>query len=109
MDKAKELKTTTDLVRHILQQNPQARSSDNCLYYMVLSAIGKKNGVDIERMSIPHFLFHLKDYGFPGFETVRRSRQKLQAEHPELAACDAVEGQRILNEQTFRDYARGHV
>ena len=50
----------------------------------------------------------MKDYGFPGFETVRRSRQKLQATFPELAGDADVEGMRRVNEETFRDYARGY-
>lgn len=109
MSKSKELKTTTDMVKHILETVPMARNSDNHLYYWVCAMIGKQNGVDIHKMSMPMFLLHLKEYGFPQFESVRRTRQKIQAEYPELAANDRVEGQRMLNEEVFRDYARGIV
>lgn len=109
MSKSKELKTTTDMVKHILETVPMARNSDNHLYYWVCAMIGKQNGVDIHKMSMPMFLLHLKEYGFPQFESVRRTRQKLQAEYPELAGNDRVEGQRMLNEEVFRDYARGIV
>ena len=109
MSKSKELKTTTDMVKHILETVPMARNSDNYLYYWVCAMIGKQNGVDIHKMSMPMFLLHLKEYGFPQFESVRRTRQKIQAEYPELAANDRVEGQRMLNEEVFRDYARGIV
>lgn len=109
MSKSKELKTTTDMVKHILETVPMARNSDNHLYYWVCAMIGKQNGVDIHKMSMPMFLLHLKEYGFPQFESVRRARQKLQAEYPELAGTSTVEGQRMLNEEVFRDYARGIV
>ncbi len=109
MSKSKELKTITDLVKGILQSFPEARNSDNVLYYYVCGVIGKEKGVDIEKMSITRFLLNLKDYGFPQFETVRRSRQKLQATYPELAGNSDVEAQRTLNEEVFRDYARGLV
>ena len=80
------LKTTTDLVKDILERVPEARNSDNVLYYHVLSVIGKRNNIDIESMTIPRFFMNLKKYGFPQFESVRRARQKLQSFHPELCA-----------------------
>ena len=109
MSKSTELKTTTDLVKGILKRCPEARNSDNILYYYVCGLIGKENGIDIERMSMPTFFLNLKRYGFPAFESVRRTRQKIQAEYPELSGNDRVEGQRKLNEEAFRDYARSGV
>ena len=35
------LKTTTDLVKDILERVPETRNSNNVLYYHVLAAIGK--------------------------------------------------------------------
>ena len=104
-----DLKNTTALVRSILEQDKQCRSSDSLLYLKVLTEIGKKRGVDIEKMSIPYFLLNLHGAGFPGFETVRRPRQKLQQHHPELAACERVEGFREEREKEFRAYAVGDV
>lgn len=104
-----DLKTTTALVKSILEQDKQCRNSDSFLYLKVLSVIGNQKGIDIEKMSIPYFLLNLHGAGFPGFETVRRTRQKLQQHHPELAASEAVEGFRAVNEQEFRAYAVGDV
>lgn len=109
MGKLNELKTTTDIVKRILQKCPDARNSDNILYYYVCGIIGKENGIDIERMSMPTFFLNLKKYGFPAFESVRRTRQKLQAEYSELSGNDHVQAQRMLNEEAFRDYARSGV
>ena len=104
-----ELKNTTALVKSILEQDKRCRNSDSFLYLKVLSAVGKQKGIDLEKMSVPYFLLNLHGAGFPGFETVRRTRQKLQQHHPELAACDAVEGFRMENEKEFRAYAVGDV
>ena len=104
-----DLKTTTALVKSILEQDKQCRNSDSFLYLKVLSVIGKERGIDIDKMSVPYFLMHLHGAGFPGFETVRRTRQKIQQHHPELAACESVEGYRAENEQEYREYARGDV
>lgn len=104
-----ELKTTTTLVKSILEQDERCRNSDSFLYLKVLSVVGKQKGIDIENMSIPYFLLNLHGAGFPGFETVRRTRQKLQQHHPELAACEAVESFRMENEADFRAYARGEA
>ena len=105
MGKSKELKTTTEIVHLILEQNEMARNSDDYLYYKVCERI---NGI---YMNLPFWkvIINRKKYGFPAYESVRRTRQKLQAAYPELAGCDDVEGQRIVNEEVFRDYARGMV
>ena len=101
-----DLKNTTALVKSILEQDKQCRNSDSFLYLKVLTVIGKQKGIDIEKMSIPYFLLNLHGAGFPGFETVRRTRQKLQQHHPELAACEAVEGFRADLEAQYRAFAR---
>lgn len=104
-----DLKNTTALVKAILEQEKQCRNSDSFLYLKVLSVIGKRKGIDIESMSVPYFLLNLQGTAFPGFETVRRTRQKIQQHHPELAACEAVEGFRMDNEKEFRAFAGGEV
>ena len=109
MSKSTELKTTTDLVKGILQRCPEARNSDNILYYYVCRIIGNENGIDIDHISMPHFFLHLNDYNMPQFETVRRTRQKIQAEYPELSGNERVQAQRMMNEEVYRKYARGGV
>ncbi len=107
MSKSRELKTTHNVVMTVLQEQPRTRNNDNLLYYTVCKIIGLKNGVNIDSMSMPTFFLRMKEYNIPGFETVRRSRQKIQAEHPELAAESNVESGRMMNEEAFRKYARG--
>ena len=102
-----ELKNTTTLVKSLLEQDKQCRNSDSVLYFKVLSVVGKQKGIELEKMTVPYFLLNLHGADFPGFETVRRTRQKLQQHHPELCACEAVEGFRMENEAQYRAYARG--
>lgn len=106
MGKAKELQTTTKIVKSILATNTRARNSDSFLYLEVLRVIGLSNGIDLEKMAVTTFLMNMKECGFPCFETVRRSRQKLQQHYPELAGDSDVEGQRVVNEDIFKQYAR---
>lgn len=104
-----DLKNTTALVKALLEEDKKCRDSDSFLYLKVLSVIGKRKGIDIDSVSVPYFLINLQGTAFPGFETVRRTRQKLQQHHPELCACEVVEGFRMENEKEFRAYAVGDV
>ena len=104
-----DLKNTTALVKSILEQDKQCRNSDSFLYLKVLSIVAKQNGIDLEHMTVPYFLMHLHGAGFPGFETVRRTLQKVQEERPDLAACEAVAGFRAENEAEYRAFARSEA
>jgi len=104
-----DLKTIKALVKSILETDKRCRNSDSFLYLKVLTEVGKQKGIDIENMSIPYFLLNLHGAGLPGFETVRRTRQKLQATFPYLAACETVEGFRMENEAAVRQYAQGEI
>lgn len=106
MSKSKELATTSGIVKRVLETHEKARNSDNYLYYQVCSIIGSQRGIDINKMSVPAFFLKLSESPFPAFETVRRTRQKIQASHPWLRGDDNVEAHRTLNEEVFRNYAR---
>ena len=100
------IKNTSDLVKEVLIRNPQARNSDNYLYYIICKAKLAGQGIDIDRISFQDGLLHRNDYGLPAFETVRRTRQKVQQCFPELAGNAEVEAMRVIQEEAFRDYAR---
>ena len=101
------LKNTTELVKAILKKDKQARNSDSYLYWKVISHRADQIGVNLHGLSVPTFLLNGAEMGFVGFETVRRTRQKVQQHHPELCACESVEGFRAENEMEFRAFARG--
>ena len=97
-----DLKRTTDLVKHLLQTIPATRSSDDRLYYEVCKVRCKPC------LQVPFgiVIANRSTYNIPPFESVRRSRQKIQEHHPELAAVPDVEAMREVNEGIYRDYAR---
>lgn len=105
MDTATELKNTSDIVKVILQKYPDTRNSDDLLYLKVCEYV---NGTHI---SLPFWkvIKDRKDFGYPPFESVRRSRQKLQATYPELASNKVVEAQREQNENIYKEFARGVI
>ena len=103
-----DLPTTTKLVKAILEQDEKARNSDSYLYHRVLECVAKAKGIDTKAINVHDFWLHWGGV-FPNTETVRRSRQKLQATYPELAACDKVNGMRMVEETNFRQYARSEV
>lgn len=106
MNKKTELKTTTALVKAILEDDEKARNSDSYLYLQVIENIARHKGYDLRNIKVCYFLEHMKEYGFPIFESVRRARQKLQRKFPELSADAKVEEYRAENEEVFREYAR---
>lgn len=79
MGKLQELKTTAELVKTILAESKEARNNDGILYSMVLTAIGKRVGVNLDEMSVTRFFCELPSLAaVPGPETVRRARQKFR-------------------------------
>lgn len=104
-----ELKKVSALVQSILQNDERARNTDNYLYLKVLEHYSYIKGTDICSMTVPVFLKELDKRSYPGFETVRRTRQKIQATHKELAPNDAVSRRRIKREAVFREYAESEV
>ena len=109
MNKQKELMTTKDLVKSILEKDEAARNSDNFLYLRVLGVIAEERNIDIYSLPVSKFFMNLSEWGFPPFETVRRTRQFIQSKFPELSANSAVQVFRAENETVFEDFSRGAV
>lgn len=107
MELMKSLHTTQDLVEEILEQNETARSSDNYLMYLVFKTIGLQKGVNIDNISMPTFLLNMQQYGMPSFETVRRTRQKIQQRRDDLRPAGKVAEHRADNEDIYYRYAGG--
>ena len=101
------IRNTSELVRMALEANPKTRESDTYLYYVICKGLLKAKGVDIAKISLKEGLLHRKEYNLPNYETVRRTRQKLQSENPELAGTEEIEVLRTIQEERYRNYARG--
>lgn len=99
------LKTTTDLVKHILETVPETRNNDKLLYYRVCE---KRNNAALG-MPFGIVLIESDELNLPDRKSVERSRRKVQEHHPELRANATVEAFRDVQEEVFREYARGIV
>lgn len=96
----------TKLVKYILEEDSNARNSDNHLYFRIIEYIGQQIGVNMDEVPVTVFFQNIKDFHCPGFETVRRTRQKIQREYPELGGSDKIKAFREKREEIFRKYAR---
>ena len=105
MDKRDELKRTSNLVKLLLEEKPETRDSDMLLYIEVCKILNPES----VKFPVEYVLLHLKEFGLPNTETVRRTRQKVQASFPELAGNRKVEKARAENENAFRQFARENL
>jgi hypothetical protein len=99
------IKRTSDLVKQILTEDETARNNDMFLYLKVCERLNPAT------LTMPFFVVisSLKAHNLPNFETVRRTRQKIQADFPELASNERVGMLRTKKEAEFREYAKGAV
>lgn len=100
-----EITTTTELVKFFLINDKHSRNSDNYLFYLVAKKILGGKGIDIDKIGFKELFLDLKKYGIPPFETVGRIRRKLQHDFPDLSGCETVSMQRLLNQDTFSEFA----
>lgn len=88
--------TVKNIVEYILNADVAARNSDQVLYLDVVRLLhpGMENAP---------FYRVITDCRIPGFETIRRARQKVQENNPNLRASDNVEAGRMLKEEEIRE------
>ena len=102
------MRNSKAIIKQILTEKPECRNSDSFLYLAVLEEYAKRDEspISLYSMSVHYFLLHMQEHGFPPFETVRRNRQKIQRECPELAPCGKIAAYRKLNEERMLGYIR---
>ena len=86
----KRIKGTSKIVEQVLIEVPATRNSDDLLYLKVCERINPM----VLAIGFEEVLRNRNKYGLPPFESVRRTRQKLSSQYPELCGTDAVEAQR---------------
>ena len=106
MSLKQELITVKTLVEVILEIDYRARCSDSYLYLRVIRILAIGTEIDLNKITVPYFLENMEDMKFPAFETVRRTRQKVQAEHPEFAADNFTREKRAENEAVYNAFAK---
>ena len=105
-----KLITISNLVKDILIDVPETRNSDYFLYLKVLERTAELNGSPKPKdLTVSYFLCNAKKLKFPYFETVRRARQKVQEENPELKSVPEVARVKAAKEKVFREFARGEL
>ena len=98
----KNLKTIEEKVRAVLEQDEDARNDDMTLYLRVCNAYVKGAGtLPLETIMLQYRLLCL-----PNFESVGRTRRKLQAECPELLGSLEARKCRSAQENAYRQYAK---
>lgn len=63
-------------------------------------------GKDAGAMPFAEVMSQYRYLGLPSFESVGRTRRKLQAEHPELLGSIRIQKLRAKQEQNYRRYAK---
>jgi len=102
----KDLKTIQEKVKAVLTSNAEARNDDMKLYFCVCDYTLSDEGIHIGNMPFETVMKQYRSLGIPCFESVRRTRQKLQAKYPELAGNRQIQKLRAAQEKTYRKYAK---
>lgn len=95
----KNLYKISDMVWQTLMVHPETRSSDREL---ILNVYADFYGIFSEP-----FYKVMDRTDLPSFESIRRCRQRIQAEDEELRAVPEVEETRINNQEEWLKFARG--
>ena len=90
----------TSLVWYALKHYPETRNSDRKLILEIYR---------MYRVADRPFSEVIEMQGLPSFETIRRVRQKIQEEYPEMRAVQKVEAERIAKQEEWIEFAREGV
>lgn len=90
-------------IEYLLKKYPVLRDDDFLLIGMVYH---EYYGINYESGFLEVMKQH-KELGLPSFETIRRTRQKVQEENPLLESSKAKKKERQIAFNEFYDFARG--
>lgn len=96
----KNLKTIENKVRTILKKNEDARNDDMVLYLALCNLCLEDAGA----MPLAEIMTQHKSLGLPSFESVSRTRRRLQERHPELLGSLRMQKLRARGEKAYRIY-----
>lgn len=97
------LKKIEDRVNSILKTNVDARSDDMMLYLLVCNSF-YSNENSVGKMPFEVVMKNYKELELPHFESVRRTRAKIQSEHPELACTPECRKARKRMQHLYSNY-----
>ena len=100
----RNLKTIENRVLAVLKEHPEARNDDMKLYLLISKAC-IYDTYGIADFSFEDVMSNYKAYGIPCFESIRRTRQKIQAILPELGCSPTVRRRRNKGVIAYTNYA----
>ena len=74
------MKDLNEIVKKILEEHPEARDDD----FKVIGYVVKEMSPTAMKLNFGQVLWNHNKLNLPSFETIRRTRQKLQHDIPEL-------------------------
>ena len=74
------MKDLNEIVKKILEEHPEARDDD----FKVIGYVVKEMNPTAMKLNFGQVLWNHNKLNLPSFETIRRTRQKLQHDIPEL-------------------------
>ena len=86
---------TYDRVKKLLELNPELRDSDRKLIWRFWE---NENGRTYEEIDFDTFM------GLTSTESIRRARQKVQEQHPELSSSKSVQAMKDEKEQMHGNF-----
>lgn len=103
----KKIIKVQELVKGILENDPETRDDDNLLWAQAIREAAFINGCAyVLDWSIGSLMLNVRTLHLPTFETVSRARRKLQSKHPELRGTEKVTKARGEREKVFEEYAK---
>lgn len=100
------LPRVTKTVEYYLRKDKKCRASDDHLYMCIVRDICRFKELPFAEMSFRDVMENRAELGIPKFETVRRSRQMLQAANPELKPSKPVVQKRTELEKEYRQWVQ---
>lgn len=100
-----KLKTIESRVLEVLTEEKKTRDDDMLLYFYVCRrCFYESHGM--KDISFDDFIHNFREFGCPGFESVRRTRQMIQSKYPELGCSPKARRARSRGQKAYEKYAK---
>lgn len=91
------------LVRFVLERHPESKDSDMRLFGWCCSIMRP----EVMKLSFGEVMWRHKELDLPSFDTIQRTRQQLQHDHPELRG--KAYNARMKKQEEYREkFGRNH-
>ena len=90
------------VVLELLNEVPETRGNDTLLQKEVMLRLNPS----IADMPFTYVMDHRHELGLPPFESIRRSRAKLQSKYEDLRPSEAIQEARAEQEEEYLEYVR---